>query len=195
LKWGGGSPSFISSSSNVALLDTVNAFTAAGMHTFNGSPAAAQAIQIVNTHAAGTTENAYLDIGTDNFAGNFGRILVRAFSGSYTPTSGWDQPSSGVVIAGGIGGLSLIDGASTAGINFYIGSTWVQRLDTNGDWRPDADNSRRVGLATHRYTLIRGVTITSGDFAFENGWTITESLQGRHRRAWPRHSRQPITSS
>lgn len=62
-------------------------------------------------------------------------------------------------------------------LHVQVSGTNVCRIDTNGDWRPEADNTRRVGLATHRYTLIRGVTITSGDIGFENGWTFTESYK------------------
>lgn len=62
-------------------------------------------------------------------------------------------------------------------LHVQIAGANVQRIDTNGDWRPETDNTQRVGLATHRYTLIRGVTITAGDLGFENGWAFTEGYK------------------
>lgn len=46
---------------------------------------------------------------------------------------------------------------------------------SGGDIVPSADNTRNVGLAGTRFTLVRAVTITPGDLTFDNGWTITES--------------------
>lgn len=82
--------------------------------------------------------------------------------------------------------LTATDGGSSAkltGSTVQLDSTNIlfgpgsglTLFDTNIDLRPVTDNSQRIGLNTHRFTLIRGVTITSGDLSFENGWTLTEA--------------------
>jgi hypothetical protein len=96
------------------------------------------------------------------------------FSQGYT-SGGASEAASTLLYGQGDGGINIQDYNAVGGIEMYEATTMVQKIDANGDWRPDVDNSRRVGLGTHRYTLIRGVTITSGDLTFENGWTITES--------------------
>lgn len=72
-----------------------------------------------------------------------------------------------------------IVGYATSGDPLLIQVAGVNkvRFDSNGDLRPETDNTQRVGLTTHRLTLIRGVTITSGDYGFENGWAFTESYK------------------
>jgi hypothetical protein len=40
---------------------------------------------------------------------------------------------------------------------------------------PVTDGVWNCGDATHRWLLVRGVTVTSGDFRFENGWRMTEA--------------------
>lgn len=40
---------------------------------------------------------------------------------------------------------------------------------------PASDNSGSVGTAALRFSLVRAVTITSGDLLFENGWAFTEA--------------------
>jgi len=40
---------------------------------------------------------------------------------------------------------------------------------------PSVDNTLNLGTAARRWSLVRGVTITSGDFVFENGWKLTEA--------------------
>lgn len=74
------------------------------------------------------------------------------------PTTGFFMPAAGFI------------GVSINGTNLV-------RWDNNGDLHPLTDNTQRVGLATHRFTLIRGVTVTSGDLEFENGWSFTESYK------------------
>ena len=40
---------------------------------------------------------------------------------------------------------------------------------------PATDARGQIGNATYRFSLVRAVTITSGDFVFENGWKMTEA--------------------
>lgn len=61
---------------------------------------------------------------------------------------------------------------STHGI--CIGATQVAGWDASGHFTPTTDNTYNNGDASHRWKLVRGVTITSGDLQFENRWTITE---------------------
>lgn len=53
----------------------------------------------------------------------------------------------------------------------------VTKFDGNGDLIPVTDNTRSVGLASFRFSLLRGVTITPGDILFENGFAFTESYK------------------
>lgn len=40
---------------------------------------------------------------------------------------------------------------------------------------PSADNQGGIGSTARRWQLVRAVTVTSGDFMFENGWRLTEA--------------------
>lgn len=69
----------------------------------------------------------------------------------------------------------LLHHAAPGFLGVSINGTVVQRWDSNGDLHPITDNTMRVGVPTFRYSLIRGVTITSGDLEFENGFVFTEA--------------------
>lgn len=62
-------------------------------------------------------------------------------------------------------------------IQFYANGsgTLAATIDTNLDLIAGSDNARNLGVPSVRWALVRGVTITSGDLCFENGWCITES--------------------
>jgi hypothetical protein len=144
---------------------TVSGF---GTHTFSAGGATTNSLKVENT-TSGTTAYATFQLaaGTTNAA-------LYALSQGYT-TNQYDWAAGLTVTNSGAGGISIAATHASGEIRTYVaGGTAVQRIDSNGDWRPEADNTRRVGLATHRYTLIRGVTITSGDLQFENGFTFTE---------------------
>ncbi len=65
---------------------------------------------------------------------------------------------------------------SSGEILFATGGTTARtKIDANGDYIPLTDNTQNVGVPAKRFSLVRAVTITSGDLAFENGWTITET--------------------
>lgn len=68
-------------------------------------------------------------------------------------------------------------GATVDPLLIQVAGTNRCRFDTNGDLRPETDNTIRVGLPTHRLTLVRAVTITAGDLGFENGWALTEGYK------------------
>jgi hypothetical protein len=56
--------------------------------------------------------------------------------------------------------ITRLDNGAGAGISFFPGA------DAVGD----------IGNASNRWSLVRAVTITSGDVLFENGWRMTEDL-------------------
>jgi hypothetical protein len=43
--------------------------------------------------------------------------------------------------------------------------------------QPGSDAAGSVGTAIRRFSLVRAVTVTSGDLAFENGWRFTEDWE------------------
>ena len=45
----------------------------------------------------------------------------------------------------------------------------------NKEIRPPVDNQGSIGTDSYRWALVRAVTITSGDYVFENGWRLTEA--------------------
>lgn len=45
----------------------------------------------------------------------------------------------------------------------------------NGDVSPGSDGVGNLGTALLRWLAIRGVSITAGDFVFENDWRLTEA--------------------
>jgi hypothetical protein len=59
-------------------------------------------------------------------------------------------------------------------IQFNIAGTVVSTIDGSGHFLPQTDNTYNNGDATHRWKLVRGVTVTAGDLRFDNKWTITE---------------------
>lgn len=66
-------------------------------------------------------------------------------------------------------------GFSTAGVERYrIDASGNLTMRGNFDFTPSADNAGEVGTNALRWNRIRGVTIVSGDFGFENGWALTE---------------------
>ena len=85
----------------------------------------------------------------------------------------------------GTSNLSSITATGTmnlgSGVAHGMLGNWV--FDTGGlgggapQVRPANDNSGSVGLASQRWNLIRGVTVSSGDLVFENGWTFTETYK------------------
>lgn len=98
---------------------------------------------------------------------------VSGGTGSYIQTNyfggGADQKLTLSTVGGGGNQLVLeTSGALTFGA---IGT----KIDANGYYVPASDNTKQVGDPSKRFSLVRGVTITSGDLSFENGWTITEA--------------------
>lgn len=79
-----------------------------------------------------------------------------------------------VVVTGQVNGLI----GAVAGEFFRCNgaSRFNGNMAFSGDFDvfPVTDDDGRVGTPTNRWTLIRGVTITAGDLAFENGWRVTE---------------------
>lgn len=65
-------------------------------------------------------------------------------------------------------------GLEGSSIQMRLGALVVADWDASGNFLPHADNTYNNGDATHRWKLVRGVTITPGDLRLANGWTITE---------------------
>jgi hypothetical protein len=59
-------------------------------------------------------------------------------------------------------------------INDYDTYLSFDTRTSSGGIRPEKDNQYVLGDSSHRWSLIRGVTITSGDLKFENDWVFTE---------------------
>lgn len=101
------------------------------------------------------------------------------------------------VICGGPNGMGLSskitlmgNGIDTGDIRFWTPNAAknadIERLKIHGNldisevtWAnvnhlPSADNTVSFGSDSYRFTLFRAVTVTSGDFKFENGWRLTE---------------------
>lgn len=91
--------------------------------------------------------------------------------------------------AGSIGGDTVL-GRYISGGNLYLWNDpdgkglW---LDFAGNFVkfhyvnqliPTSDNAGSVGIDSARWALIRGVTVTSGDYRFENGWFFRETPKG-----------------
>jgi hypothetical protein len=93
--------------------------------------------------------------------------------------SGGEHIMVGIDGGGFYGNSNMNAGSLASGGEFGMYSNGVrqQRIDVNGDIAPTADNTRRVGVPSSRYTLVRAVTITPGDLQFENDWSLTESYK------------------
>jgi hypothetical protein len=65
------------------------------------------------------------------------------------------------------------------GISFMTNGSATPKINiaSAGHLTPQVDNVLNCGDASHRWALVRGTTITSGDLRFENGWTFTESYK------------------
>ncbi len=112
LAWGGGSA--ISSSSNVALLNAVNSFTAFGTHTFSAGGSGANSIRVRNT-TAGTGNYGELSIGNDGTATGLNML---AMSSTWTTTGSLVQ-NSGVITSELAGGLSISAGHASGDLRLY----------------------------------------------------------------------------
>ena len=51
----------------------------------------------------------------------------------------------------------------------------IESSVTGDAFLPTADNQGNIGNDSYRWALVRAVTITSGDYVFENGWRLTEA--------------------
>ena len=65
--------------------------------------------------------------------------------------------------------------ANTTRVTLSSGVATAELRFSAVDVVPNADNTLNLGTAALRWSLIRGVTVTSGDFAFENNWRLTEA--------------------
>jgi hypothetical protein len=98
-------------------------------------------------------------------------------------TAFYADPAGTSVFSGlSVGALTSTGTTALGGnVTSFLSGNW--ELSTGGlgggapHFKPQTDNSGSLGTNTQRWNLIRGVTITSGDLQFENGWTITESYK------------------
>jgi len=145
---------------------TVSGF---GTHVFSSAGSGGNIVRVQNT-TNGSAASALFDVTNDAGVG----VSMQAFASSFTP--GGDAFASGArLIVNSAGGLSITTTNAAGEIRFYTGGfNQRARFDTNGDFVPGTDNTRNCGVPSDRWALVRGVTITSGDLNFENGWTFTE---------------------
>ena len=96
--------------------------------------------------------------------------------------------ASGMAIASGAtnGNTLLIRANDTTFITLTTGVTDTMDIgtfnlsgnitsSTDGTWLPATDNNFSLGSDAKRFKLVRAVTVTSGDFIFENGYRMTEA--------------------
>lgn len=100
-------------------------------------------------------------------------------TGAWFPVFHLKNPQRDWVIQGGADGAFYIYDNTAAATRLFI--------DTGGNVKAPTsllspnvlpyggDNTGNVGTDTQRWSLIRGVTITSGDYCLENGFKITEA--------------------
>lgn len=102
----------------VALLASVNTFTAAGTHLWSAASATNNRLSLVNT-TSGTTATADLRITAGTTLG-----LVSANSQGYTPIVGHDRAAGTELQGTGVGGLTLYSSDGTTGdIWIYTGAS------------------------------------------------------------------------
>jgi hypothetical protein len=119
----------LSDGSNVALLNAVNTFTAAGAHTWTAATAAGNGISIINTTSGvAAYGNLTMTAGTSNF-------YIDNFSQGYT-TSGSAIAASTRLFADGAGGVSIAAANAAGVIRLWTGATPSLRWGVNaaGDW-------------------------------------------------------------
>lgn len=82
------------------------------------------------------------------------------------------------------------DGSASSSERWRIEAAGNWRMMGNLDILPDVDNQGRVGTPANRFSLVRAVTITAGDLAFENGWRVTEDYEDEGLRFVDRIGRE-----
>lgn len=119
LQWGGGAA--ISSSSNIALLSAVNAFTGFGTHSFSAGGVGGNIIALRNS-TAGVGNYSAFQFGNDA-AVSQGEVAM--FSTTFT-TSAFNIADSLRFYSGGAGGLSIVAGHASGVFRVYTGGTTKQ---------------------------------------------------------------------
>lgn len=160
---GGGTS--ITSSSNIALLNVANTFTALGTHLFSATGVGVNALQLRQA-TAGTGNFASLQVGNDT-NGAIGAFA--SFSSTFT-TAGNAFADGSLLQNNGAGGLSIAANAATGVIRFY----------TNGAterWRINAAGDLAFGTTPFIYLSAGTPTINSG-FGVASGATITGTDNG-----------------
>ena len=119
----------------------------------------------INKHFVPSLDNSFTLGGTGRRWSDF-RAITATFSGSIT-CQGINFPGNYSILMNNVGIMDFIDYTTYAAIVFKRGSAGCDLL-------PYADNYGQIGYNNRRWARIRGVTIVSGDFVFENKFRITE---------------------
>jgi hypothetical protein len=178
LAWGGGSA--ISSSSNVALLNATNTFTAGGTHTFTAAVAGGNGVFVTNTLS-----------GVANFAtfrATAGTTTSQLVSYSQGYTTGSYDVQAGLLLSNdGAGGISIAAANAAGDIRFYSGSGTLQfQIDDAGNWRKGANIMDSTGTPTVASGFGGSASIEGTDYAFRviTGGTPSSSGVVNFGRTW-----------
>jgi hypothetical protein len=113
-------------------------------------------------------------------AGAPGQCRVGQTSSDFTPTSGFGNVAASEAFVQGNFVPLYVGTVSTDPIRFVTDAVERAQFLSTGEFVPTADATGSVGTNARRWSLIRGVTITSGDLELENSdasakWTIREA--------------------
>jgi hypothetical protein len=129
-----------------------------GEHQISATGTGANALNIKNTSTAGNDD---------------ARLLINSGSTSFkiigynqgNGTSGSIVTSGCLVLAEGVGGLSIQSSAASSELRFYTGGTQRARFDTNGDFVPGSSNTQHLGVTGAKWIDVWAVngTIQTSD--------------------------------
>lgn len=123
--------------------------------------------------------------GTFSFYGHNALSAGSTFGVAYANTSRIETNTTGALVIGQILAYDIVFGTNSLG-RFTLSSTGYLEMSANYSIVPNADDSGTIGtdntetggdpltIGNRRWHLIRGNIVKSGDYRFENGWTLTE---------------------
>lgn len=143
----------------VALLASVNTFTAAGAHTWSG--AGNNSLNVRNT-SAGAAQEALINLGNDTSAST---AILKTFSSTFT-TSNYEIADGALLRATAAGGLQLAATHASGVIGLWTGSTRRFAVDTSGNWLNGSNIMDSTGTPTIASGFGTSPSISGTDYAF-----------------------------
>ncbi len=133
-------------------------------------------------------DNAFLPVTALSFYVENGNIVFLEASGSIDSGNADTNYIIGRARDSGVGLVEIWRGQGAADPYFSVGGIQQNKFYNSGvvdlggnitltadiTLKPTTDNNGSFGDDTHRLKLVRAVTVTAGDFKFENGWRFTE---------------------